>query len=209
MRVLVLRKKRIFKRQESEMIVINDMEIEIVYVFRVGKKIRNRAGQFDVVLSLDFKEFFKEINLLKYLAVQGMDKIASRHGGVDRDVLEVQVDVLNEENIKNLIAFALNVRRVIVHSDIDPENFDFLCSEAGVSPEFAEGDFKENLVIVFGEELLIKHMPTKITYYDVLPVLPKESDAYFLPEMNMIFSEYIKENPQMRENVKIRELMSK
>ena len=114
--------------------ISDDIEIEIAYIFRVGKKIRSRAEQFDSVLSLDFKEFFVKSSLLFLLADTAYDKIASRHGGVDRDILEVQVDFLNNEIIEKLTSFALNVRRVLIHSDIAPENFDFLCSDAGVCP---------------------------------------------------------------------------
>lgn len=209
MKFLILRKRRFFERYKSEKVISDDIEIEIVYIFRVGKKIRSRAEQFDRVLSLDFKEFFVKSNLLFLLADSACDKIASRHGGVDRDILEVQVDFLNKEIIEKLISFALNVRRVLIHSDIKPENFDFLCSEAGVCPEFVQGDCKQNVVVVFGEEFLIKHLPTGKTYYDILPVIPRESDAYFMPEMNIIFSEYLRQNPEKTKHVKISDLMSK
>ncbi len=186
-----------------------DVEIEIVYVFKVDKKIRRQIEKFDGVFSLDFKEFFKEIDLLKQFATEGLEKIALRHGGVNREVLEVQVDVLNEENAKILTSLALNARYVILHSELNPVNFDFLCETAGVCPEFVSGDFKENLVVYLGEDFFIKHLPTGRVYYDVLPLLPEKLNEYFLPEGNMIFSEYIKAEPKIRSNVKIRELMSK
>lgn len=209
MRFLVLRKKRFWEKKKDKKIFLDDMEMEIAYASRVGKRVRRLAQRFDRVLSLDFKEFFVKSNLLFLLADSACDKIASRHGGVDRDILEVQVDFLNKEIIEKLISFALNVRRVLIHSDIKPENFDFLCSEAGVCPEFVQGDCKQNVVVVFGEEFLIKHLPTGKTYYDILPVIPRESDAYFMPEMNIIFSEYLRQNPEKTKHVKISDLMSK
>ena len=209
MKFLILRKKRIFQKKKIEKIILNDIEIEIVYIFRVNKKIRWHIREFDCVLSVDFKEFFQKIDLLKAFAWEGYEKILSRHGGINKDVLEVRVDILNEENIKILTDFALKKRRVIVHSQINPEEFDFLCAEAGVCPEFAKSDYKESVVVHFGEEFFIEHLPTGMIYYDILPALPVEFNAYFLPEANMIFSEYIRQNPKERSNVKIRELMSK
>ena len=209
MKFLILRKRRIFKKQENEKILWEDVEIEIVYIFKVSKKIRRQTEMFDGVFSLDFKEFFKETDLLKLFAKEGFEKIALRHGGANREVLEVQVDVLNEDNAKILTSLALNARYVIVHSTLNPENFDFLCETAGVCPEVTSGEFKENLVVYFGEEFFIKHLPTERVYYNVLLYLPEEFDEYFLPEGNMIFSEYIKAKPNRRSNVKIRELMSK
>ena len=203
MKFLILRKRRFFERHKSEKVISDDIEIEIAYIFRVGKKIRSRAEQFDSVLSLDFKEFFVKSNLLFLLAERVYDKIASRHGGVDRDILEVQVDFLNNEIIEKLTSFALNVRRVLIHSDIAPENFDFLCSDAGVCPEFVKGGYRQNMVAVFGEDFLIKHIPSGKIYYDILP------KAYFLPEVNMIFSEYLRQNPEKTQYVKISDLMSK
>ena len=141
--------------------------------------------------------------LLFLLADRAYDKIASRHGGVDRDVLEIQVEALNEEIIQKLTSLALNVRRMIIHSNIEPESFDFLCSDAGVCPEFANGVFRQNLVCYFGENFLIKHIPSGKIYYDILP------KAYYMPEINIIFSEYLRQNPEKRANVKISDLMSK
>lgn len=209
MKFLILRKRRLWEKKKRENIVLNDIEIEIVYVFKIGKKIRAEFIGFDCVFSLDFKEFFKELDLMKYFPVQSYDKIACRHGGVNREVLEVQADRLDKENAEIMTTLALNSRYVILHTDIDENEFDFLCESAGVCPEFSDGDFEEKLVVYLGEKFLIKHLPTGKTYYDILPVLPDELNEYFLPEGNMIFSEYIKVKRNRVQNVKIRELMSK
>ena len=203
MNVLVLRKKWFWQRRKSEEFFYNDIKVQIVYINKVSKKVRQMSGGFDLLVSLDFKEFFVKSNLFRQMAVKAYDKIASRHGGVDRDILEVCVDVLNEEIVEKLTEFALNVRRVIVHSNLNPGNFDFLCAEAGVCPEFEQGGFSGNLVVCFGEEFLIKHIQSGKIYYDIVP------DAYFIPEVNMIFSEYIRRMPNKAADVKIRELMSK
>ena len=188
---------------------MKDIEAEIIYIFKVNKKIRAEFERFDCVFSLDFKEFFKETDLMKYFPVESYKKIASRHGGVNRDILEAEVNVLDEENARILVSLALNFRYMIIHSEIPAGNFDFLCGEAGVCPEFSKGDFKENLVVYLGEEFIIKHLPSGKTYYDILPVLPDGLSEYFLHEANMIFAEYIKANRKEIQNVKIRELMSK
>lgn len=209
MKFLVLRKKHFWEKTKEEKIGLSDIEIEILYITRINKKIRRRTGAFDSVLSCDFKEFFKEADIMRLFAQKSFDKIVSRHGGVNRDILEVQADILNEENAKILTSLALDARYVIVHSDLSAEHFDFLCEEAGVCPELSCEDFSQNLVVYLGEDFLIKHLPTGKTYYDVVATLPEEFNAYFLPEGNMIFSEYIKANPSEVQNVKIRELMSK
>ena len=139
-------------------------------------------------------------------AAESFEKIALRHGGVDTDVLEAQVDILNEKNAEILVKLALKARYVIIHGNIAGDKFDFLCDEAGVSPEFAGNDFRHNLVVYLGEEFLIKHVPTGKIYYDVFLWDRKK---YFVPEMNMIFSEFLRLNPCEMNNVKIRDLMSK
>lgn len=209
MNVLVLRKKRFRQSRTSEEVTFDDISVRVVYVNRVNKRVNRLAREFDFAVSLDFMEFGAKSDLLRQLAVKAYNKIALRHGGVNRDILEVQVDILNEENAKVLIDLALNARYVVVQSDLPAEKFDFLCDEAGVCPEFTMVGLGQNPVVCLGKEFLIKHFSSGKTYFDVMPLFKKESDAYFLPELNMIFSEYLRRNPEKTKNVKIRELMSK
>lgn len=208
MKFLILRKRKFFKKEKDQKILLDDIQIEIAYIIRINKKIRKRTECFDGVFSLDFKEFYKESDMLKLFAAKGFEKILSRHGGTNKEVLEAQVECLSEENKNILITLALNVRYVIIHSELAPESFDFLCAEAGVCPEFAKGDYKESVVVHLGDRFFIKHLPTGMEYYDVLTELSGKG-VYFLPEMNMIFGEYFRKNPDKMKNVKIRELMSK
>jgi len=209
MKFLILRRRHLLKKSKAEKIVLNDIEVQILYVLRVSKKTRQMFKDFDRVLSLDFKEFAKKCNLMRCFAEKSYEKILSRHGGRDKDVLEAQVDVLNEENAEILVSLALKARRVLIHSHLEAEEFDFLCEEAGVCPELVRGDFRCDTVVYLGEEFLIRHNGAKITYYDVVPYLPKELEEYLIPEENMIFSEYIMANQSKMQNVKIREFMSK
>ena len=208
MRALVVRKSGWFKRcPPCEVLNLGDIEVEILYVRRISKKFKKSVKGF--VVSNDFREFEYKGGLMEFFPGRALKKIASRHGETLEN-LEVMTEDLSEKNREILISLSLEARFMTVHSSLSPENFDFLLEEAGISPKIVKNsEFCEKLTVFLGEDFLIKHNPSGKTYYDIKLKLPDIFYEYNLPEGHSIFSEYIKNNPQVGQNVKISDLMSK
>lgn len=212
MKILIIRKSALFKKEYHQIFESDDIEITILYAKRAGKKIKALCKEYDFVFSDVFKAFNKtKPNLMRLFPEKTLEKIISRHGlNSDNEPLGVYVENLSNENKEILNKLALNVRFMTIYTLLSQENFDFLCEEAGISPEIVKNsNFKQKIVACLGGEFLIKHIPSGKTYYDIKLKLPPKLEEYCLPEQHIIFSEYIRANPSSWQNVKISELMSK
>lgn len=218
MTALVIRKaaKNFFFAQKEEKISIGDIDITILYARRANRKIKKiiseSASDYDFVCSSDFEEINKVCDrIMCSFPRLALRKIASRYGvSLEDETIIVEIDDLNDNNKKILSDLALEVRFIIIISELLPEDFDFLAEDSGICPKVEKSNtYCEKFVIVLKEEFLIKYQPNGKTFYDISIRLPEKFHEYFLPEGHMIFSEYIKSCPEARQNVKIRELMSK
>ncbi|MBQ2897957.1 MAG: hypothetical protein IJE46_06550 [Clostridia bacterium] len=216
MKALVIRKIRgkIFGKNKTQSeIEKDDIKITILYA-RSAKKAKKiiKTFEYDCIFSCDFKELnTKTDSLMSVLPAKTLEKIASRHGvSLEETPIGVNVENLNQKNKEILSSLALCVRFMTVYTSLKDEEFEFLMEDAGISPVIINSnDFKEEITVILGEEFLIKSSASGKTYYDIKTELSKDFDEYFLPEENMIFSEYIKQSLNEQKNVKIRELMSK
>lgn len=216
MKAMVIRKasrKTLKKHKTPEELKVQDIFITVIYQksLKRAKKLL-KTLEYDCVFSCDFKELNpKSDTSMSLFASKALEKIASRHGiCLEEKPIGVKISKLSEKNKEILIKLALCVRFMTVYTEFEQKEFDFLMEEAGISPVVVNSDnSREEITAVLGEDFLIKCSLSGKTYYDVSLALPKEIDAYNLPEAHSIFLEYIKANPDKRANVKIRELMSK